>query len=349
MTDIREKCRLCPIDFGQRFGTLALLFVSARAGYAGGNLRRHQFKETAIKMIQLLPGADAGDHEAGEFARFIGVQRNQHGDLADRPTARTGGRRSGIGIRPALGSLCLLLAYCAIYALNGIADLAEDRRNGSRRPIASGAIAPRTAAWLIACLAAVAVAGAAALDRRFLTAVVLLLALGWVYSMPPQAAKRDYRTSSIVIFGLGALTYLAGWCVSGRSDISGRLVVVGLAMSLWMVFGGMTKDLSDVTGDRAAGRRSWPVAFGETGSRTGILVAGVVLAVGYASISIAAFHNIQLAGPVVAAGAVCAGICAATPLSRGGKSKARRPYRIFMITQYAAHTLLLCSAVVLAD
>jgi len=49
----------------------------------------------------------------------------------------------GFGVRPALGSLFLLLAYCAVYVLNGVADIAEDRGNRSRRPIASGAIAPR--------------------------------------------------------------------------------------------------------------------------------------------------------------------------------------------------------------
>ncbi|MFZ2069602.1 MAG: hypothetical protein WAV27_26830 [Xanthobacteraceae bacterium] len=32
-------------------------------------------------MIQSVPRADACDHEAGEFARFIGVQRNQHGRI----------------------------------------------------------------------------------------------------------------------------------------------------------------------------------------------------------------------------------------------------------------------------
>jgi 4-hydroxybenzoate polyprenyltransferase len=255
----------------------------------------------------------------------------------------------GFGVRPALGSFFLLLAYCAVYALNGVADITEDRANRSRRPIASGAIAPRTAGRLTACLAAVALAGAAALGWRFLAAVALLLALGWIYSMPPWPAKKDYRSSSVVIFGLGAATYLAGWCAGGRSGPSGRLVAVGLAMSLWMVFGGMTKDLSDVAGDRAAGRRSWPVAFGEEGSRTGIVLAAAVLGVSYASIGIAAFHELCFAALVVAAGAACAGACAATSLSRGDRSKARRPYKIFMITQYATHVLLLCGTVALAD
>ncbi len=76
MADIREKCRLCPIDFGQRFGTLAFLLVSACTGDAGGNLRRHQLKETAVKMIQPQSRTDTGNDEADEFAQFIRVQRN---------------------------------------------------------------------------------------------------------------------------------------------------------------------------------------------------------------------------------------------------------------------------------
>ena len=256
---------------------------------------------------------------------------------------------SGFGVRPALGSFCVLLAYCAIYALNGVADVAEDRRNGSDRPIASGAIPPRTVAWLAGCLGTAAIAGAAALGWGFLVVTALLLALGWIYSMPPWPAKADYRASSAVIFGLGALTYAAGWCTSGRPEVSGRLVAVGVAMSLWMVFGGMAKDLSDVAGDREAGRHSWPVAFGEGGSRAVIAVAAVALATLCTSVSATRFHSLYPVGLVVAAGAVGCGVCALTPLSRGGRSRARRPYMIFMLTQYTAHALLLYRAAGLAD
>ncbi|MFL6114527.1 MAG: UbiA family prenyltransferase [Catenulispora sp.] len=249
------------------------------------------------------------------------------------------------GVRSALGSLCVLLAYCAVYALNGIADIAEDRRNGSRRPIASAAVAPGAVARLAAGLAAVALAGAATLGWRFLAAAALLLVFGWVYSMPPRPAKKDYRTASAVIFGLGALTYTAGWCAGGQSAISGRLVAVAVAMSLWMVLGGMVKDLPDVAGDREAGRHSWPVAFGDEGSRAIVAVTAAALAITYVAISVTEFRDLSFIALVVAAGAIACGTCAVTPLSRGGRSRARRPYRIFMFTQYAAHVLLLWRAV----
>ncbi|WP_181043895.1 UbiA family prenyltransferase [Actinokineospora auranticolor] len=244
-----------------------------------------------------------------------------------------------------VGMLAWFAVCVAIYALNGISDVDGDRRNGSRRPIATGAL-PVPAAWrAVACLSVVGVAAAALVSAALVLLTVLMLMLGWAYSFGPRPLKNSVPGLVFSGTALGALTYLAG-AVAVRGPVPGvDMVVFALGLSLWMgVVGTATKDLKDVRGDRLAVRRTLPILLGPERATT----LARVLAVGYG----AAFLLVSTAfAPGVALPALCvlAGgiMLAAAPWVLQRTRKSPRPdcgkdvYRVYMVTQYVANLALL--------
>jgi 4-hydroxybenzoate polyprenyltransferase len=239
--------------------------------------------------------------------------------------------------------------FCAIfytYLYNGCTDVREDRVNGSRRPIADGRL-PLDAALAVArgaLCAALVSAALAGLGTLLLCAVLLLL--GHAYSAPGTAWKnRTSRAMGTVLFS-GLLTYCAGPVALGVPPHVPTLLVVSVAMSLWMALvGAVAKDLSDIAGDTAVGRRTWAVTLGER--RTRALVAAGALAVGLGFTGAALLWAPALLATALVVLAGGAAVAAVTLRGGSGSPGARRrPYRLFMLTQHLAHAALLGQAVV---
>ena len=232
-------------------------------------------------------------------------------------------------------------ATWAIYLVNGIADVVEDRENGSARPIASGRLATgpaSVAGWL---LAGVAIGCGAAVSLTQLVLVVLMLGVGWAYSMGPHPLKKSVAGFTTSVIALGMLTYLAGWCaVAGPQRPSAALLLFGAVMSCWMGLVGSTKDLPDERGDRKAGRRTLPVVLGARTAR--VVMAGQAVLLGLAFLVAAATWHAPLlpVAVVVLAGALTVAGIALRPV-RDDRALKRRPYRAFMLTQYVAHLTVL--------
>jgi 4-hydroxybenzoate polyprenyltransferase len=234
-------------------------------------------------------------------------------------------------------------AVWAVYLLNGVTDVGEDRINGSGRPVASGALGLGEAKAGAAVLAALALLGAVALGRPPAWSVAAALAMGWAYSGPPFYLKR--RPAGLAAMaGLGGLlTYYAGYAAGGggAQDLPGLLAFAAV-MSLWMGLVGQSKDLSDAEGDERAGRRSLPVAWGEHAAR--IAYSGMALALGGAFLVGAAlfFPSLLPAAVVLALGALVFAVVALGDGGRdAGRSERRRPYKVFMVTQYAANAAIM--------
>jgi 4-hydroxybenzoate polyprenyltransferase len=234
-----------------------------------------------------------------------------------------------------------LAAIWAIYLLNGVADIVEDRANGSTRPIARGALPRRAAAVLVRLFAAAALLLGVFVSAVHVLLVVLLLAVGWAYSMGPRPLKANQTGFVLAVFTLGALTYLAGSCAVDTRMPGNSLVLFGVAMSTWMGLGGSTKDLSDVEGDQLAGRRTLPVLLGERRAR--VVNALASAAVGWPFVACCVLWSSWLlpAALVVCAGSAVLAALALTSLGDGDRHRKRRPYRAFMTTQYLAHLTLL--------
>ncbi len=243
-----------------------------------------------------------------------------------------------------------LLATLAIYVLNGVMDVAEDRANGSTRPISAGSLPLSAAAGGVVATAALALGIGVISDEDGLLPLLILayLTCGYAYSAAPFYGKRRGSTAALLVLGGGVLTYAAGWQAAGR-DGDLPVLLLGGAMSLWMAgVGALAKDLSDVEGDAAGGRRTPVIRWGGARVRLLIIVNAVLVAGGYLTIT-PTFAPILLPSAItLAVGASAVGVIAATTRRTRTRAGRRLPYRAFMITQYAVHLTVLATLTVAA-
>lgn len=235
------------------------------------------------------------------------------------------------------GAALCVCATLSVYILNGVMDVEEDRINGSSRPVAKGKLTVAQAASVAGGLAILSVVGGFALGDLMGWSVVVALSLGWLYSGPPFYLKRWPTGWAILGIIAALITYNAGYASNrGGGDVLSFLIFATV-MALWLGLVSQTKDLSDVEGDKQAGRRSGPVAWGEDIAR--LFFSGVALCLGSGYILLAALFATSLLTPafVLASGAMVVTVIALGPWSRGDKSRRRRPYRAFMLTQYGAN------------
>lgn len=235
------------------------------------------------------------------------------------------------------GAALCVCATLSVYILNGVMDVEEDRINGSSRPVAKGKLTVAQAASVAGGLAILNVVGGFALGDLMGWSVIVALSLGWLYSGPPFYLKRWPTGWAILGIIAALITYNAGYASNGGGGDVLSFLIFATVMALWLGLVSQTKDLSDVEGDKQAGRRSGPVAWGEDIAR--LFFSGVALCLGSGYIVLAALFATSLLTPafVLASGAVVVTVIALGPWSRGDKSRRRRPYRAFMLTQYGAN------------
>jgi 4-hydroxybenzoate polyprenyltransferase len=236
-----------------------------------------------------------------------------------------------------------LAATWAVYLLNGVADVVEDRENCSTRPIARGELPAGSATTVVWLLAVFGLVAAAIVSVTMVVLVALMLAVGWAYSMGPSPLKRNVAGFVFAVTVLGLLTYLAGWCACGGGKPNESLLLFGVAMSLWMALGGSTKDLPDTRGDWLAGRRTLPVLLGERRARLAMAVAASLLGWMFVILGAVWVDHLLPVALVVCAGSAALALVALTSISGGDRCAKRRPYHAFMVTQYLAHvSLFIC-------
>jgi len=241
------------------------------------------------------------------------------------------------------GALAWACVTLAVYIFNGAMDVLEDRVNASGRPIASGRLGRGRAAGMAAGLGVLGVAGGAALGLHGVAwAAVAALALGWAYSAPPLRLKRwPAGLAAVAVSGM-LLTYHAGHAANGGGTWDPELTAFAVAMALWAGLVGQAKDLSDVEGDRQAGRKSLPVARGERAARRAVSGAALAVAAGFlVAAGLLPGGGLVVAAVVLAAGAGAVAALALGPWGRGDRVRCRRPYRAFMLAQYGAHLAVL--------
>ncbi len=116
-------------------------------------------------------------------------------------------------------------------------------------------------------------------------------------------------------------------------------------MSAWMGIGGLAKDLSDVEGDRAAGRRTLPLLWGERRAKSAIAVAAVTVGGSFLAAALTVAPALVPAAALVLAGSAALAAVSVGRWSTGDRGAQRRPYRLFMLTQYSAHLAVLAEVV----
>jgi 4-hydroxybenzoate polyprenyltransferase len=153
-------------------------------------------------------------------------------------------------------ALLVLLVYCAAssaaYIFNDLLDLAADRLHPVKRhrPIASGSLAIVTARSASISLAAVALAGAAALGARSLLYLVAFLAIQVGYSW---RLKRVPLLDIALIAALFEIRAVAG-AEAIHVPISGWLVACTPLLAAFLALGKRRAELKLVQGGTAPGR-----------------------------------------------------------------------------------------------
>jgi 4-hydroxybenzoate polyprenyltransferase/chlorophyll synthase len=241
-----------------------------------------------------------------------------------------------------LGAVAWLLLTMSIYLVNGVSDLTTDRANGSGRPLARGLVGAHLAvraAWALAAgaLLLAALTGAVAL---VLCAVAMGL-LGWAYSVGPRPLKCSVAGTALASAGGGLLTYLAGAAAAGGAPARAHVAVFAL-LALFMAVAGAAKDLGDRVGDEAAGRRTLPVVAGHRAATR--VIAGGCLLLGAAAVAVGgAAPQVLVPALALGLGAVTVAVLAVGTPEDAPRPRQRRPYRAFMVTQYAVNPALLLS------
>jgi len=273
----------------------------------------------AVSLLRYLTG---GVLAAGEFA---------HGHL----------------VRTLAGAPIWELAVFAVYLFNGVMDIHEDQVNGSGRPIARGVLNPRLARRVAAGAAAAALIGGIALGIPSMAAIAAYLIVGCLYSGPPCYLKRQPIGSAVAAASLGPLMCYGGltaYTGDGWTWPGAGWLVVAVWMWLWMgLVGAPAKDLGDVTGDAAAGRRTLPVIYGQSRVRRVVSISAVSLAIVFIVVSGWLSWWLAVPGAVMLASAGAVTILSMKQLSRGDRSHLRGPYRAFMVTQFAVYLAVIAS------
>ncbi|MFH8348997.1 UbiA family prenyltransferase [Streptomyces sp. NPDC018045] len=279
--------------------------------------------------------------EARPSVQIIFLLRFSTAFLLAEPAASAG---------PAAFAVAAAAWTCAttyVYLINGVHDAPEDRLNSNGRPISSGRLSPERAKVIAWGLAALALLLAALGPVPYLTALVAAqLLCGYAYSAPRIALKRRTSTAVLCILALGGLTFAAGWaCAGGGSRAALPVLVFGTVMTLWMgAVGAMVKDLSDLAGDAAAGRRTALIRWGERRARMICAINPLLLGVAYTAVAATAVPVLLPSALLLLCGALATAALTATTSSSEPRNRSRLPYRAFMFTQYAACTAAFCYA-----
>lgn len=142
-----------------------------------------------------------------------------------------------------------MFTYNFVYTLNAITDMPEDSINKPWRPLPAGSVSTREAfLWL--CFLTL---GSASLIPVLFNGIEIFLAylimfLGMSYSIPPFVFKKRAFLAPMI----------TGWGVVHPLFLTGKAEIASLSLSLLVHGFAVTflKDLSDIKGDRKAGRKT---------------------------------------------------------------------------------------------
>lgn len=160
-----------------------------------------------------------------------------------------------------VGIFCLTLLACLganiyIVGLNQITDVEIDRVNKPWLPLASGAYSMRNAYWIIGISVLISLIIAAVMGRYLLLTVLLSLALGTAYSLPPFRLKRFHFWAAFCIIAVrGVIVNLLlflhfHYTINGAANIPAVVWMLTASIFIYSIAIAWFKDVPDMEGDR---------------------------------------------------------------------------------------------------
>jgi 4-hydroxybenzoate polyprenyltransferase len=183
------------------------------------------------------------------------------------------------------GSVDLRIAFSAIsasyflalatYMYNDVTDFKVDRINKSNRPAATGKVTKGELVTLVSILYGSALLLAASMNLHTALVATVFAALGITYSHPKIDLKERFPLKTVVTaVGAGLSSLLGGTAVS---SISMPVIYTTLFFFVFFFILGPLGDIADLRGDRAVGRRTFPIALGMTSTIFIMLSVPVVI------------------------------------------------------------------------
>jgi len=157
---------------------------------------------------------------------------------------------------PLFRALLALALFCglsgAVYLLNDVADRERDRMHPLKRlrPVASGALSPRTAVGLAAMIAAGCLALSFVLGPRFAACALVYLSLNLLYSFK----LKEVVILDVLAISLGFVLRAVAGAVAIEVYISEWLLICTILLALFLVLSKRRHELTTLS-DSATGHR----------------------------------------------------------------------------------------------
>ncbi|MCB0548395.1 MAG: homogentisate phytyltransferase [Phaeodactylibacter sp.] len=208
-----------------------------------------------------------------------------------------------------LPELFLTLASCLganiyIVGLNQITDVEIDRINKPYLPLASGAFSMRMGYGLITVSVLLSLGIAIYIGKYLLLTVLLSLALGTAYSLPPFRLKRfTFWAAFCIIAVRGLIVNLLlflnfHFIISGRENIPAAVWLLTGAIFVYSIVIAWFKDIPDMEGDSRYEIRTLSLRIG---ARRVFLIGNVLISLVYALLIASPFLlDFELNGAVFA-------------------------------------------------
>lgn len=160
-------------------------------------------------------------------------------------------------VGPLLRATFAFALFCglsgAVYLLNDLADLERDRLHPSKRlrPLASGALAPRTAVMVAAILAFGCLALAFVLGRPFAATAFVYLGLNLLYSFK----LKEVVIVDVLCVSLGFVVRAVAGAVALGVAISDWLLICTLLLALFLTLSKRRHELTSLNQEASAHRK----------------------------------------------------------------------------------------------
>lgn len=195
------------------------------------------------------------------------------------------GTSSPASIDPFLLPLSLLSALaCNIYitGLNQWSDVEVDKINKPWLLIAAGVLTKAEALRIVLVCGALALLAAAVLSWPFLVLILIIMAIGTAYSLPPLKFKRNHVLAAGAISLVRGLLVNIGFYLHFRHEMTGDWILVSAIWPLTVFVAAFSlgiawfKDIPDTEGDAAYAFGTLAVKSGRRNAfRAGVLVVSL--------------------------------------------------------------------------
>jgi len=168
------------------------------------------------------------------------------------------------GMPPIIPSLKATLAMTAVglgvYIFNDVMDLENDRINRVNRPIARGEVSPKEAIGLVLMLYLIAVGLSISINSETFLLCAAAMMLGLAYSTPPVQLKKRFLLKQLTVAVGALISNLMGGAAIGV--LNWRVLFAGLMFFAYAFALSPIVDLGDMKGDKAVGKKTFPVVLG---------------------------------------------------------------------------------------